>query len=172
MFVTATCFDSAYTQINESDIVVELMSDASVVKKTDSIAFRISVQNKSLTTLYLVTGEKARPGYNRAKKELGLGFDMQPANFHYFEFPKLKKLKPHSKTEFSVTPPVSSWTQVSTGKWTVDAYVGILEEKKLKNKLNDLGVSLKDKVRMPVTDFLELQSVFYSNLVEIEIIDG
>ncbi len=171
--------NSVFPQNKIDDVAVELKSDVAIVRMVDTLTFLISVTNNTQETLYLVVEEKPDPGYNLATRQLGFSLDMQTTNFHYFEFPKLKKLRPKCKTELIVKIPVSSWkameagklNPLDSGKWTVMASIGILEEQKLKNKLKDLGFSLKGKIKMTAMDFLELQTVFYSNEFQIEILD-
>jgi hypothetical protein len=164
------CF-SAYTQDFAKDVTVELKSKSLNIQKGGNLTFCLTVTNNSQNTFYLVSAEKIRPGYNLTTRELGIGLDLQPTNDHFLEFPKLKKLKPKSKINLNFSLPISAWGELSSGKWTVDAYVGILEEKKLKTKLKDLGFSLEDNIQMTVTDFLALQLVFYSNYISINIQD-
>ena len=164
------CF-SAYPQDFAKGVTVELVSKSPSIQKVGNLTFCLTVTNNSRSTLYLVSAEKIRPGYNLTTRELGIGLDLQPTNYHFLEFPKLKKLKPRSKINLNFSLPISAWGELSIGKWTVDAYVGVLEEKRLKKKLKDLGFSIKDNIQMTVTDFLALQSVFYSNYISINIQD-
>jgi hypothetical protein len=162
---------SAYPQDFAKEVTLELESKSQNIQKDGNLTFCLTVTNNSRSTLYLVSAKKIRPGYNLTTRELGIGLDLQPANDHFLEFPKFKKLKPKSKINLNFSFPVSAWGELNSGKWRVNAYVGILEEKKLKKKLKDLGFSLKDDIQMTVTDFLALQSVFYSNYISVNIQD-
>jgi hypothetical protein len=136
----------------------------------EKLQLNLTVKNISDKPVYLVTGEKPRPAYDPNKNELGLGLDIQPANFHYFEFPKLKRLEPNAKANITSDVPLSSWANIGPGKWTLMTYVGILDAEDLQTKLAELGFSLKDEIHMQAVDFVELQETVYSNVVSFEII--
>ncbi len=164
------CF-SAYPQDFAKEVSVELESKSLSIQKAGNLTFCLTVTNNSRSTLYLVSAEEIRPGYNSTTRELVVGLDLQPANNHFLEFPRLRKIEAKGGISLNLTMPVTDWEVIEKGEWKIFAGVGILEEKKLKTKLKDLGFSLKDDIQMTVTDFLDLQSVFFSNYISVNIQD-
>ncbi len=171
-FAVICFYGSVFSQVEEKRVSVSLKSNASFFKKTDSIAFRLTIQNKSRETLYLVTGEKARPSYSLTSRKLSFSLELQTANYQLFKFPSLRKLKPKSKTELEVTIPVAAWSSIEPGKRKIHACVGVLPEKELKNKPDYFGTSSKNKSPTSIIRFLELQRISCSNSIEIMIVDA
>lgn len=160
-------FGEAYSQQKLEDVDVKLVCDSKTVSADDVVTFNVRVYNRSRKHLLLVNGD-ARPSYHPSTNELGFGLDFQTTNFHFFELPKLLKLPPSTETELRINIPVSSWKRIGTGSSTVISSIGILEETKLRRKLRQLGIAAGDE--MSANDFLEIQRVFYSNKVAINIL--
>lgn len=164
-------FNVAHSLAAEGSIKVKLTVGSNVVQQDGVISLRVTVKNVSNGNVYLVVGEKARPAYDLSKREIGFGLDIQPTNFHYFEFPKLKKIRPNSSVTTKVKIPVSSLNRIDLGCWTMNAYVGVLNGDKLDNKLKQLGFSINDNVQMSATEFVELQDTYYSNDIQICVVN-
>jgi hypothetical protein len=142
-----------------------------MTSKSGTFNLCLSVTNNTKANVFFVTKEDFDKGYNLETKELWVGLDKQTSNFHYLKFPKLRKIKPKSKISLNLNLPVADWKVAEKGEWKIAVSIGVLEEKKLKQKLKDLGFTLKDDIQMTVTDFLALQSVFYSNYISVNIQD-
>jgi hypothetical protein len=159
---------SAYSQLRENkDVSVHLEAERTVVRKTDSIKFRYIVQNNGRETLYLVMYEEyPLQSYDPNSNELSLSFWYYPINYHIYNFPELKKIKPKRRLTLNVTVPIMpKWRHTKPGKWSVDACVGLLSAKDLK------GRNLKAEYPIDLESLLKLQQEACSGSIQIEIIE-
>lgn len=171
--LSLACFSlQSYSQEKSEAIEVTLKSNNLVVSKDGTFNLWLSITNKTETTVYLISRDDFLRSYNATTRDIGIGYDIQPSNFHYFEFPKLRKIKPKRSISLHLNLPVADWKVAENGEWHIAASIGVLEKKKLDKKLKDLGYSVgKDEIQMTATDFLDLQMIFYSNSVPVTIRD-
>jgi hypothetical protein len=109
-------FTSVFSQDSKEPVKVTLKTGTSSLSQVEKLQLSLTVKNISDKPVYSVTGEKPRPAYDPNKNELGLGLDIQPANFHYFEFLKLKRLESNAKANITKDIPLSSWTNIGPGQ--------------------------------------------------------
>lgn len=136
-------------------------------RKADIVNIKYRIENRRRQAIYLVVKEDLNTGIDISKNELALSVHKQVTSDHYFELPKLRKIKAGDSYEDTISLNLSSLKSIQFGNWSLYLVVGFLDTQGI-NELRDI---LREQPAATIArKFEPLQRLLVSAPVKIDLI--
>jgi hypothetical protein len=137
--------------------------------RKDGVAIRFRVENRRKEDVFLVVGEAVTPGYEDSRKELSVLLYKTVLTYHYFDFPKLERIKPGKSYVAETKLPLEFLgKKFCTGRWLLYLSIGYLDARGMSEVTGLLKRYGPDGL---ATEFEKRQHLLSAGPVEIELVE-